>query len=564
MTLHFDKLIDRYIPTDSGWQFHPENTALLPSSEIDGKLVIEATNPLGTDYKQLMYSNVAAGGNATVYYLDMITSKDSGELPTIERDLDASNAKAIRLKPNTTMIFKTNYPYNKDRLKKVLCRCRKDTDATTTLHVGVVGIEDKAYKQPDGTYGNETFYEVTVSGEITESYVTYVGYILGTDSVENIALVGRPNNDPDFPAKLLDGTTDIALVIKTGDGIGDIYVDSIELQDTENALTELPKGRFVVGSLEGLTDDNKLSPVEKAYIKTLITEIDAEYTGILADGAASGVSSTFLTALIAKWDALHAIVNPLLVDMCTASDITSAFDAAFAEYYAAVNALEEQISIHTADIIESLDDRSRWEVQISGGPTVPLDSTPITLSAKLLRDSVDVTNYYAESDFDWLRITGNTPADLAWRGGVSPTGKTLAITNADLEDGRATFLCKFKYLYGGSSYYFKTGAVAISEEVPGPQGPQGEAYVVVVSSSNGDKFKPGESMTTQLRAHVFLNGEEITADIPDSWFRWRRKSFHEPNDDALWNSNHMAGYRTIEVTANDVSARATFFCDIVR
>ena len=86
-------------------------------------------------------------------------------------------------------------------------------------------------------------------------------------------------------------------MIKTGDGIGDIYVDSIELQDTENALTELPKGRFVVGSLEGLTDDNKLSPVEKTYIKTLITEIDAEYTGVLADGTAAGVSSTFLTAL---------------------------------------------------------------------------------------------------------------------------------------------------------------------------------------------------------------------------------------------------------------------------
>jgi hypothetical protein len=71
-------------------------------------------------------------------------------------------------------------------------------------------------------------------------------------------------------------------------------------------------------------------------------------------------------------------------------------------------------------------------------------------------------------------------------------------------------------------------------------------------------------MNTTLRARVLLNGEEVTASIPDSAFSWRRKSFYEPNDDALWNSNHTAGYRTIDVTADNVHARATYFCDIVK
>ena len=301
MTLYFDKLIDRYIPTDSGWNFHPDNTALLPSTEIDGKLVIEATNPLSTDYKQLMYSNISSGGNATVYYLDMITSKDSGTLPKIVKDPAASNARAIELSPETTMIFRTNYPYNKDRLKKVLCRCRKEAGAPT-LHVGVIGIEDKAYKQPDGTYGNNDFYDVTVSGNITESYVTYVGYIAGTDTVENIELVSRPNNDPDYPAKLLDGTTDIALMIRTGGGTGSIYIDSIELQDTENALTELPKGAMVVNTIEGMADDAKLTPVEKNYLHTLMSEIDEAYgdedgtpvVGLYYAGVQAGVAAAKL------------------------------------------------------------------------------------------------------------------------------------------------------------------------------------------------------------------------------------------------------------------------------
>ena len=90
MTLYFDKLIDRYIPTDSGWNFHPDNTATLTAVMEEGvidKLAIDQANPLPYEYKQLMYSNISGSGNASVYYLDMITSKDSGTLPTIERDL---------------------------------------------------------------------------------------------------------------------------------------------------------------------------------------------------------------------------------------------------------------------------------------------------------------------------------------------------------------------------------------------------------------------------------------------------------------------------------------------
>lgn len=470
MTVYFDKLIDNYLPTDSGWAFHPDNIVELPTVESDYKLVIDTTNPLPNAYSQLMFSTTSSTGNAYTYYLNLITSTN-GELPQIVKDADASNAKSIKIGANTKLIFKTNYPYNKDRLKKIVCRCRKEAGTTASLRVGVISVKDEAYITPTGSIGTNDFYDVTINSTTTvsETYNTYIGYVLGTTT--NAYTPSVP--DVDFPIALYDGTTDIALVIEVTGGIGNYYIDSIELQDTENSIADLPNGRFVVSSLEGLTEDNKLSPVEKTYIKTMLTEIDAEYAGALADGMAAGVSSALLSALATKWDALHAIVDPLLENMGTVSDITSAFDDAFAEYFTAVSTLEEQIAIHTAGLIEGLDERSRWEVQISGGPTVPLDSTPITLSAILLKDGADVTNDYAESDFGWHRVSSNTSADLAWRGGVFPTGKTLAITKADLESGRATFLCKFKYLYGESLYYFKTGAVAISEEVPGPQGERG-------------------------------------------------------------------------------------------
>jgi hypothetical protein len=88
----------------------------------------------------------------------------------------------------------------------------------------------------------------------------------------------------------------------------------------------------------------------------------------------------------------------------------------------------------------------------------------------------------------------------------------------------------------------------------------------VIESSNGDVFKPGQSMTTILRPRCFRNGLEITDTLPDSAFRWTRTSYYPqtpPNDDATWNQNHAAGYRTIEVTAESIYARATYTVDII-
>jgi hypothetical protein len=87
--------------------------------------------------------------------------------------------------------------------------------------------------------------------------------------------------------------------------------------------------------------------------------------------------------------------------------------------------------------------------------------------------------------------------------------------------------------------------------------------LTVVESTNGDKFKPGLSTTTTLFPRIFKNGIEITNTLPDSSFRWTRKSFFSPNDDALWNSNHANGYRTVEVTTDTINARATYTLEIL-
>lgn len=90
-------------------------------------------------------------------------------------------------------------------------------------------------------------------------------------------------------------------------------------------------------------------------------------------------------------------------------------------------------------------------------------------------------------------------------------------------------------------------------------------YTVYIQSSNGTIFRRGEARQTRLTARVFRNGKEITDEIPNSGFKWIRKSMvpqPSPNDDAMWNYNHSSGHKSIDVDVDDVYARATFSCDV--
>lgn len=91
-------------------------------------------------------------------------------------------------------------------------------------------------------------------------------------------------------------------------------------------------------------------------------------------------------------------------------------------------------------------------------------------------------------------------------------------------------------------------------------------YSLVIESSNGTVFRVGSGSTTRIQARLFKNGAEVTEDTPATWFRWFRVSAVPrpyPYDDATWNSLHVSGYRSVDISIDDVYARATFFCDVM-
>lgn len=86
-------------------------------------------------------------------------------------------------------------------------------------------------------------------------------------------------------------------------------------------------------------------------------------------------------------------------------------------------------------------------------------------------------------------------------------------------------------------------------------------YRLVISSSNGNIFKNGIIDTT-LYATVFSWDENVTDSLDPNQFIWTRVSADTASD-AVWNADHAGGTKSVEITSDDVKARATFFCDLI-
>ena len=120
------------------------------------------------------------------------------------------------------------------------------------------------------------------------------------------------------------------------------------------------------------------------------------------------------------------------------------------------------------------------------------------------------------------------------------------------------------YLITGKKYNGSTFSITKTQTLT--KSKTGLSYITVIESTNGDTFRVGEGRTTLLKAHVFLNGVEVTDIIPAGDFRWRRVSMYPELStitDTNWNTLYFAGYKTITVNVDEVDSQATFFCDII-
>lgn len=85
-------------------------------------------------------------------------------------------------------------------------------------------------------------------------------------------------------------------------------------------------------------------------------------------------------------------------------------------------------------------------------------------------------------------------------------------------------------------------------------------YKVEIISTNGITFKNSDIYTI-LQARVYHGADDVTDTIDPNRFQWTRTS-SDPEGDALWNFNNAGGYKEIEITNDDVFARASFTCTV--
>lgn len=86
-------------------------------------------------------------------------------------------------------------------------------------------------------------------------------------------------------------------------------------------------------------------------------------------------------------------------------------------------------------------------------------------------------------------------------------------------------------------------------------------YRLVITSSNGNIFKNNNIQTT-LSAVVFSWDENVTDSLDPNQFIWTRVSDDAVADQA-WNAAHFGGTKSIVITKDDVTVKATFFCDLI-
>ena len=86
-------------------------------------------------------------------------------------------------------------------------------------------------------------------------------------------------------------------------------------------------------------------------------------------------------------------------------------------------------------------------------------------------------------------------------------------------------------------------------------------YEIFIYSSNGDIFK-NDIIDTTLTAYVRRGNYDISNQFADNQFIWTRKS-DDTESDIAWNRQYMGGCRSVHITNDDVTGRATFTCELI-
>lgn len=165
------------------------------------------------------------------------------------------------------------------------------------------------------------------------------------------------------------------------------------------------------------------------------------------------------------------------------------------------------------------------------------DSSPITLRAYLNKGGAIQTSNVT---YSWRSVPE----------GISEvTTQTLTVSRDQVPSARS-FVCTITY--GGKTY---TDSIALSDKT--------DAIYCNIESSAGDKFTNG-NITTILKCRVFNAYGEVDIDTENTKYIYTWEKYVNGVKDENWRNAGKYVGKTVEITSNDVSAKATFSCTVTK
>lgn len=135
---------------------------------------------------------------------------------------------------------------------------------------------------------------------------------------------------------------------------------------------------------------------------------------------------------------------------------------------------------------------------------------------------------------------------------------TKAVRDSDLPETHAVYLDDFLAIVQDG----ENRKVGLSELLKAISEETGSAWVFLLEvfcKDGANMLRLGESAT--LEARVRIGVDDITEDIPQSYFSWERSS-NSTQKDKIWGQIHKGVGNEIHITRADINKACTFYCYI--
>lgn len=168
------------------------------------------------------------------------------------------------------------------------------------------------------------------------------------------------------------------------------------------------------------------------------------------------------------------------------------------------------------------------------------------------------TGYDADGGIGWHLCSSTTAGQTP---NVAPGTNTtsqgiLTVTPAAVVDAQTYKVVCVDKSSGGNSGQKSTGNCTIVD--------MSDPIQLIIESSAGNIFKNGEG-STALKARLYQNGEELDADGSDKTktYKWSKFNKNGVLDTSFGGSgNQYKTGKSITVTASEISAKATYNCEV--